>query len=248
MTASAAVACARPIHCIRLVCGRLPIAYAAYVNAGDRRLSTVAAGSGPSDSAPSASPGRRAARIAETTARLVAAARRAFAAEGYAEASMDALCAEAGLTRGALYHHFGGKEGLLEAVVLAIDAEIGARLDAAAAAETDPWSGFRACCGAWLDLALEPEIQRILLRDAPAVLGQRLREIDERSSIRPMVESLRALMAGGRIRPADPEALARMLNGAMVDAALWIAAHDDPPAGLARARSALDALLDGLAA
>jgi AcrR family transcriptional regulator len=195
-----------------------------------------------------AAPGRRAAMSAETAERLVAAARRAFAREGYAAASMDALCAEAGLTRGALYHHFGGKEGLLEAVVRRIDAEIGARLDAEFAAIPDPWTAFHACCDTWLDLALEPETRRILLQDAPAVLGQRLREIDEASSIRPMAESLRDLMAAGRVRPADPEALARLLNGAMVDAALWIAGQENPDDALARARTALDVLLRGLAA
>jgi AcrR family transcriptional regulator len=194
-----------------------------------------------------ATPKRRAELSAETAERLIAAARRAFAEQGYAAASMDALCAEAGLTRGALYHHFGGKEGLLEAVVRRIDAEIGARLDAAFDAIPDPWAGFRACCATWLGLALEPETRRILLCDAPAVLGQRLREIDETSSIRPMADSLGALMTAGRVRPADPEALARLLNGAMVDAALWIAAADDPGEALAKARGALDALLDGLA-
>lgn len=191
---------------------------------------------------------RRADMIAETTAKLVAAARRSFAGRGYAATSMDELCAEAGLTRGALYHHFGGKEGLLLAVVEAMDAEIGARLEAIYEAHGDPWEAFRACCGAYLEMALEPEIQRVVLRDAPAVLGHRLREIDERSSVQPTMEALSELMARGRVRPADPEALARLLNGAMTDAALWIAAADDPSAALARARSGLDALLDGLAA
>lgn len=194
-----------------------------------------------------AKPGRRAAVSAETAERLLAAARRAFARDGYASASMDVLCAEAGLTRGALYHHFGGKEGLLEAVVRQIDGEIGARLDAEFAAIPDPWAAFRACCATWLRLALEPETRRILLQDAPAVLGQRLREIDEASSIRPMAECLRDLIAEGRVRDADPEALARLLNGAMIDAALWIASHAHPNDARARAGAALDVLLDGLA-
>jgi AcrR family transcriptional regulator len=191
--------------------------------------------------------GRRAALSAETAERLLAAARRAFARDGYAAASMDALCAEAGLTRGALYHHFGGKDGLLEAVVRQIDAEIGARLDAEFDSIADPWNAFRACCATWLRLALEPETRRILLQDAPAVLGQRLREIDEASSIRPMADSLRMLMAQGRVRDSDPEALARLLNGAMIDAALWIAGHPDPQSAMTRASAALDVLLDGLA-
>ena len=183
---------------------------------------------------------------AETTARLVAAARRAFAEHGYGDTSMDALCAEAGVTRGALYHHFGGKEGLLEAVVRQIDCEIGERLTAEERRHDDPWDAFRACCRLWLDQALNAEVQRILLRDAPAVLGQRLREIDEASSITPLRDALANLMASGRIAPSDPEAMARLVNGALIDAALWIASSDDPAPTLSRARHAVDVLLAGL--
>lgn len=188
----------------------------------------------------------RKAMIAETTGKLVAAARRSFAAKGYAATSMDDLCAEAGLTRGALYHHFGGKEGLLEAVVKQLDWDISAKLDAIYATFDDPWLAFRTCCASYLDLALEPEFQRIMLLDAPAVLGQRFREIDAHSSLAPMMESLKELMAAGRIKPADPEATARLLNGAMVDAALWVAASPQPPETLMRAQQSLASLLDGL--
>jgi AcrR family transcriptional regulator len=183
---------------------------------------------------------------AGTTARLVAAARAAFRAEGYAAASMDALCAEAGVTRGALYHHFGGKEGLLEAVVRQIDAEIGARLDAEEERHADPWEGFRACCHLWLEQALDPEVQRIYLRDAQAVIGPRLREMDETSAIAPIRDSLAALMASGRVVTTDAEALARLINGALVEAAMWVAASPRPDEALARAHAATDTLLRGL--
>lgn len=186
----------------------------------------------------------------QTTAQLLAAARRAFAADGYAASAMDAICADAGVTRGALYHHFGGKEGLLEAVVHQIDAEISVRLDEEEKRHADPWVGFRSCCRLWLEQALDPEIQRICFRDAPSVLGQKLRDLDEISAIVEIRESLAALMASGRIRPTDPEALARMINGALVDAALWVAAAGDEPAAqraaLDRALAAADVLLDGL--
>jgi len=191
---------------------------------------------------------RNADRIARTTRALLASARRSFAAQGYAATSMEALCAEVGLTRGALYHHFGGKEGLLEAVVREIDAETNARLDAAYEAGPGGWAGFRDCCQAYLDLALEPEYQRVMLRDAPAVLGQRHREIDAAGSLQPIIDGLADLMDEGALRRTDPEALARMLNGGMIDAALWIAAHDDPPLARERAREVLDRLLDGLQA
>lgn len=183
---------------------------------------------------------------ADTMARLVASARHAFAEHGYSETSMDALCSEAGVTRGALYHHFGGKEGLLEAVVRTIDSEIGERLKAEEARHDDPWDAFCACCRLWLGQALDPEVQRVLLRDAPAVLGQRLREIDEASSIAPLRDALADLMAAGRLERTDPEAMARLVNGALVDAALWIAGSERPETTHGVALTAVDVLLAGL--
>ena len=109
--------------------------------------------------------------IAETRGKLIAAARKAFGEVGFAAASMDDFTAEAGLTRGALYHHFGDKKGLLEAVIKEIDADMGARLAEISGAADDPWEGFVAECVAYVEMALEPEIQRILLLDGPAVLG-----------------------------------------------------------------------------
>ena len=183
---------------------------------------------------------------AETTAKLVSAARRSFGSRGYAETPMDELCAEAGLTRGALYHHFGGKPGLLEAVVRQIDEEIGDRLEVHYSGIGDPWEAFRACNIEYLRLALDPEIQRIVLRDAPAVLGQRLREIDEDGSIGPLAEALDQLMRAGRIVACDAEVMARLLNGALVDAALWIAAGDDSEARFERSARSVELMMKGL--
>ncbi|GAB5470918.1 MAG: TetR/AcrR family transcriptional regulator [Rhodospirillales bacterium] len=188
----------------------------------------------------------RAEMIAETRGKLLSAARHAFGTLGYAETSMDDLCAEVGLTRGALYHHFGGKAGLLEVVAKEMNAEIDARLDAHYATFDDPWAAFCDCCRAYLRMALEPEIQRILFRDAPAVLGQRLREMDEEGSIVPLAESLSDLIAKGRIVDCDAELMARFLNGALVDTALWIAAGDRPEARLARSERTVDLLLGRL--
>src|SRR3954453_3136377 len=103
--------------------------------------------------------------IAETRARLIAAAREAFGTVGYANASMDDFTAEAGLTRGALYHHFGDKRGLLEAVVREIDSEMAERLTAIAAAASSRWDGFVQENIGYVEMALEPDIQRIVLRD-----------------------------------------------------------------------------------
>src|SRR3954470_5588395 len=103
--------------------------------------------------------------IAETRAKLLAAARHAFATKGYAEASMDDFTAEAGLTRGALYHHFGDKKGLLRAVIAEIDAEMNVRLREVSGRAGTPWQAFSDECIAYLEMALEPEIRRIVLRD-----------------------------------------------------------------------------------
>ena len=105
--------------------------------------------------------------IAETRAKLVAAARDAFGRVGYANASMDDFTAGAGLTRGALYHHFGGKEGLFEAVIMQIDGEMTERLKGVSQRASDPWQGFVDECVAYIEMALEPEIQRIMLQFTP---------------------------------------------------------------------------------
>ena len=190
---------------------------------------------------------RRDQKKAETSARLVAVARRMFFEQGYAQTSMDRLCAEAGVTRGALYHNFGGKEGLFEAVVLQIDAEMGERLLAVAGDTVDLDSFIRACL-AYLEFALEPEIQRIVFQDGPSVLGQRLREIDSESSIDPLVGAIEALMEAGVFARASGRALAILLNGAMIDSTLWIAGQPDKDAALRESCAALDVLLRGLAA
>ncbi|HFF2082819.1 TetR/AcrR family transcriptional regulator, partial [Pseudomonas aeruginosa] len=153
----------------------------------------------------------RAEMIEETRAKLIDAARRAFADNGYAGASMDELTASAGLTRGALYHHFGDKKGLLAAVVQQIDDEMNLRLGAILAAGEDLWSGFRAYNRAYLEMALEAEIQRIVLRDAPAILGSPSSEASQLRCLSSMTGQLRELMDSGRVRRTDAEALAWLL-------------------------------------
>src|SRR6187551_3397204 len=109
--------------------------------------------------------------IAETRAKLLVAGRKAFGTIGYAAASMDDFTAEAGLTRGALYHHFGDKRGLFSAVLLQIDAEMTARMNAASERASTRWRGLVDECTTYIQMALEPEIQRIVFSDGPAVLG-----------------------------------------------------------------------------
>lgn len=188
----------------------------------------------------------RAEMIEITRAKLIASARQAFARLGYARTSMDDLTAEAGLTRGALYHHFGDKQGLLAAVVEQIDSEMDTRLDAVCDQASDPWEGFTRRCRAYLEMAQEPEIQRIVLQDARAVLGERLPA--QEHCIDSLGRRLQQLAEAGLISPAPSQALARLVNGSLVDTALWIAAAKAPAARLEQALQGLELLLRGLRA
>jgi AcrR family transcriptional regulator len=189
---------------------------------------------------------RRAQMVEETRAKLIQAARRAFATKGYAAASMDDLTAEAGLTRGALYHNFGDKKGLLQAVIDQIDAEMLTRMRAAQDRAETRWLGFLGESVAYIEMALEPEIQRIMLLDGPAVLGDPSRWPNQNACLRTTTQTIQALIDEGTVRPVDAEAAARLLNGAALNAALWIAAADDPHAVFAKAVEAFRHLAVGL--
>ncbi|WP_127072041.1 TetR/AcrR family transcriptional regulator [Pelagibacterium lentulum] len=189
---------------------------------------------------------RRSEMVEETRGKLIAAARRAFAAKGYAASSMDELTAEAGLTRGALYHNFGDKKGLLQAVIDQIDAEMLARMRVANEKAQTPWLGFMAENKAYIEMALEPEIQRIMLLDGPAVLGDPSQWPNQTACLRRTEDIIRGLMRDETIMPVDAEAVARLLNGAALNAALWIAASDDPQAVFEKAVEAFQTLAAGL--
>jgi AcrR family transcriptional regulator len=181
----------------------------------------------------------------ETRATLLATARSFFSERGYAGTSMDELTAQAGLTRGALYHHFGDKKGLLAAVVAQIDAETDERLQALSDSADDAWQGFRNRCRAYLEMALEPEIQRTVLRDARAVLGGMSPEA-QRHCVASMQRLIEALMQQGTVAPADPRALAAMVYGSLAEGAFWIADGEDGAARLAQGLAALELLLRGM--
>lgn len=191
---------------------------------------------------------RRTEKMEETRLRLLAAARSAFAEKGYAAASMDDLTAAVGLTRGALYHHFGDKRGLLLAVVTQIDAEMAARAYAIGQQCGSLWDALLAEGAAYIDMARDPEVQRIVLLDGPAVLGDPSQWPSQNSCLQTTTQALRALMADGIVRPLDPEAAARLINGAALNAALWVAASDTPDEVLPKAQEAFRALACGLLA
>ncbi len=186
--------------------------------------------------------------IAETRAKLLAAGREAFGSVGYAEASMDDFTAAAGLTRGALYHHFGDKKGLLQAVITEIDLEMTARLCEISANAPSRWQGFVDENVGYVQMALEPEIQRIMFRDGPAVLGDPSKWLSNNGCIATLARSLRALREEGIIVDIDPEAGARLINSASSSAALWIANSDDPATTSEKTVKAFRTLLEGLLA
>jgi len=189
----------------------------------------------------------RAEMIAETRAKLIAAGRKAFASVGYAEASMDDFTAEAGLTRGALYHHFGDKKGLLEAVVSEMDAEMTERLKTRVSQASSRWEGFVQEGIGYIEMALEPEVRRIMLRDGPAVLGDPATWPTANGCVTSLKNSLSALAEAGEIDPGiDVEAAARLLSGASSAAAQWIANADDPAAAAQRASDVYRQLAEGL--
>ncbi|MCQ1833754.1 TetR/AcrR family transcriptional regulator [Neorhizobium galegae] len=198
------------------------------------------------ETTPRSTPKPRKETIAETKAKLIAAARHAFARQGYAEASMDDFTAGAGLTRGALYHHFGDKKGLLMAVIMQMDAEMSDRLATISSRAETPWQAFVDECVAFIEMSLEPEIQRIMLLDGPAVLGDPSQWPNQSACIRTTTASLQKLIDQGTIRPVDAEATARLVNGATLSAALWIANAEDPDTVSKKAVEAFLTLVSGL--
>jgi len=188
-------------------------------------------------------------RRAATRGALVAAARRLFAQRGYAAVGTEEIVREAGVTRGALYHHFDGKEELLAAVYEQIEADLlerlAGRLQAEAAA--DPMAALVAGAEAFLDACLEPEVHRVVLLDAPSVLGyERWREIGWRYGGGLTEAALQAAMDAGQIarRPVRP--LTHLLVGAIDEAALYVARAPDPRAARDDMAAAVRTFLDAL--
>ena len=189
---------------------------------------------------------RRAETMEENRGKLIAAARKAFAQKGYSAASMDELTAEAGLTRGALYHNFGDKRGLLAAVVNQIDSEMALRAKEIGATMDNDWEGLLAEGIAYIEMALDPEVQRIVLLDGPAVLGDPSKWPSQDSCLQVTKQTVERLIAQGVMKQVDAEAAARLLSGAALNAALWIAASDDAQRVLPGAVEAFQALATGL--
>ncbi|ABU78210.1 TetR/AcrR family transcriptional regulator [Cronobacter sakazakii] len=191
---------------------------------------------------------RRIDTMEENRAKLIAAARKAFAEKGFAAASMDELTASVGLTRGALYHNFGDKKGLLAAVVAQVDGEMAQRAKATAAGVEDPWETLIAEGVAYIRMALDEEVRRIVLLDGPAFLGDPAQWPSQNSCLDATRETVISMMARGIIKPVDADAAARLLNGAALNAALWVAASPEPEEALPKMIEVFTLLAGGLRA
>ncbi|WP_354701268.1 Transposon Tn10 TetC protein [Paraconexibacter sp. AEG42_29] len=188
-------------------------------------------------------------RSSATRSALLAAARPLFAARGYADVGTPEIVAAAGVTRGALYHQFDGKLALFEAVFEAVEQEVTGRIGTllAEAGATDPIGALRAGAGAWLDACADPEVQRIVLLEAPAVLGwERWRELGLRYGLGLIEAVLTAAIAAGDLDEQPVRPLAHVLAGALDEAALYVARADDPVAARAEVGAVLERLVDGL--
>ena len=192
-------------------------------------------------------PNRNAARGEATRAQLIAIATRMFADRGYEEASIEAVLREAGVSRGSLYHHFASKEALFEAVAEDVETSVGAQTLAAARGSEGPVAALRAGFLAWIRLAGDPVVQRILLVDAPAVLGwDRWRAMEERHALGLIRAALQVIADEGKLRQELVGTLAHVLLASVNEVALLVARSDDKEAAMKAGGDAIDELLGRL--
>jgi AcrR family transcriptional regulator len=190
---------------------------------------------------------RKAEQSEATRNALVEAARGLFSARGYASVSTEEIVQAAGVTRGALYHHFRDKQDLFGEVVERLEQEVLERVAASALGVQDPWEQQVTAVGAFLDSCLDPAVQRVILTDAPSVMGLHAwRQVEARYGLALVRAGLQAMVEAGLIadQPLDP--LAHMLLGAMQEAGLLIAHADDPVAARQEVGDSLVRLLNGL--
>ena len=179
-----------------------------------------------------------------TRAHLVDVATTLFAERGYDGTSIEAVLEQAGVSRGSLYHHFDGKEALFEAVLHAVEARIGEATLAAAIDATDMTAALRAGCLAWIALAGDPVVRRIVLIDAPAVLGwERWRAIEEQYALGMLKGATQEAATDGRIPAELVDPFAHMILATVNELALLIARADDIGAAERTAEAAVDEFL-----
>ena len=184
------------------------------------------------------------ARGEATRAQLIAIATHMFADRGYEETSIEAVLREAGVSRGSLYHHFASKEALFEAVAEEVETSVGEQTMAAADGITEPVAALRAGFLAWIRLAGDPVVRRILLIDAPSVLGwERWRAMEEDHALGLIRLVLQAIAEQGRLRPELVGTLAHVLLASVNEVALLVARSEDRDAAMKAGADAVDELL-----
>jgi AcrR family transcriptional regulator len=183
----------------------------------------------------------------QTRRQLLDIARRLFAEHGFAGTGTEEVVRQAGVTRGALYYHFRDKRDLFQAVVEDLQQQILDRVQQAAAGVADPWEGLRVGLHAFLDACMERAVQRIVLTDAPSVLGRATwREIDARYGFGLLCSALQGLIDAGLLEPQPVDPLAHMLLGALSEAGMVIADSEDMASTRRDVGISLDRLLRGL--
>lgn len=197
------------------------------------------------------------ARADRTRGALLLHARDVFAEEGYGDASLDEIVRRAELTKGALYHHFGGKLDLYCGVVEEMAAELRSGVEEATATHDDPWRRIEAMCDAYLDTCLDSDLARLLVLEAPTVLGwRRWCEIDREHAFGAFAAALEEVMGGKPAVPGEdageagtgdaPETAAQVLLGVLNTVAQVIATSADPDAARAEVASTVRRVLEGL--
>jgi len=193
---------------------------------------------------PGERPNRNVARGEATRGQLVAIATRMFAERGYEDTSIEAVLREAGVSRGSLYHHFASKEALFEAVAEDVETSVGAQTVAAASGSAGPVEALRAGFLAWIRLAGDPVVRRILLIDGPSVLGwERWRAMEEHHALGLIRAVLQLIADEGKLRPESVATLGNILLASVNEVALLVARAEDRETAMQAGADAIDELL-----
>jgi len=194
---------------------------------------------------------RRQQYSASTKRALVDVAEGLFTELGYANASLDAIVAGARVTKGALYHHFSGKQALFEAVFERVETDAARAIQKSLKGHRDPWEKAIAGLRAFLEVVQEPRYRRIVIQEGPAVLGyERYREQEERSTFANVLDIVQAVLSAGKWRLDEDmqQTFARIFFGAMSSAGESVSGAEDPIAAAARVETAIGFILAGFQA
>jgi len=188
---------------------------------------------------------------ASTKQALVDVAVEQFTEHGYGGTSLDAVVAGARVTKGALYHHFSGKQGLFEAVFVRVEEDASQQIRAALRGSRDPWDKALVGLRAFLEVVQQPTYQRVVIQDGPAILGyERFREQEERSSFSIVQDIVGSVLEASTYELDDPmrQTFSRIFFGAMSAAGESVSTAEDPRQAVARIEAAIAFILTGLRA